>query len=232
MLQHRIEVGFLSLKTQEILSKGEKDGLEKKVDLFMKEASLLYKMCFEYLQKWTVSFNESDCFRWTNLSQTLSFGDVQSAIKYLRDRDLIVYDVKCFDQFCNLKTFAESAQNDEDFKSALVGDKGFKYLQNSHNADCHSEFLKTAEFFFCIPGHNDNVERIFSLMNAQWTDERNRFTIEAVSGILFLQYNLRDYSCFQCYKYLLGQPTLLREMKSSNKCAGTCVVSIEVLNDR
>jgi hypothetical protein len=31
MLQHRIEVGFLSLKKQEILSKGKKDGLEKEV---------------------------------------------------------------------------------------------------------------------------------------------------------------------------------------------------------
>jgi hypothetical protein len=53
MLQHRTEVGFLSLKTQEILSKGKKDGLQKEVDLFMKEASSLYKVCFEYLQKWT-----------------------------------------------------------------------------------------------------------------------------------------------------------------------------------
>jgi hypothetical protein len=41
MLQHRIEVGFLSFKTQEILSKGKKDGLKKEVDLFMKEAAFV-----------------------------------------------------------------------------------------------------------------------------------------------------------------------------------------------
>jgi hypothetical protein len=75
MLQHRIEIGFLSLKTQEILSKGKKDGLENEVHLFMKEAASLYKVCFEYMQKWTVSFDEFDCFRWMNLSDTLSLGD-------------------------------------------------------------------------------------------------------------------------------------------------------------
>jgi hypothetical protein len=125
-----------------------------------------------------------------------------------------------FDQFCNLKTFVENAQNDEVFKSTSISDKSVKYFQSSCNADCHSELLKIAPLFFCIPGHKANVERIFSLMNAQWTDKRNRFTIEAIKNVLLLQYNLRDYSCLRYYNYLLEQPTLLREIKSSNKYAG------------
>jgi hypothetical protein len=127
-----------------------------------------------------------------------------------------VDDVNCFDQFCNLKTFVESAQNDENFKSASVSDKRVKYFQNCCNADCHSELLKTEAFFFCIPGHNANVEIIFYLINAQWTDERNWFTIEAIKSVRLLQHNLRDYSCLQYYKYLLEQPIPLCEIKSSN----------------
>jgi hypothetical protein len=80
-LQHRIEERFLSLKTQEILSKGKKDGMEKEADHFVKEACTVYKVCFEYLLKWTVSFNEFDCFHWMNLNDALSFSDVQSTIK-------------------------------------------------------------------------------------------------------------------------------------------------------
>jgi hypothetical protein len=38
LLQHRIKEGFLSLKTQEILSKVKKGGLERKADLVVKEA--------------------------------------------------------------------------------------------------------------------------------------------------------------------------------------------------
>jgi thermostable 8-oxoguanine DNA glycosylase len=89
---------------------------------------------------------------------------------------MTVDDVKYFHQLCNLKAFVQSVQNAEDFKSVSDGDKRVKYFQNSCNADCHSELLKIAELFFCIPSHNTNAERTFSVMNAQWTDEQNRFT--------------------------------------------------------
>jgi hypothetical protein len=44
--------------------RGKKDGLEKEVDLFMKETSFLDKVCFEYLWKRAVSCNEFVCFCW------------------------------------------------------------------------------------------------------------------------------------------------------------------------
>jgi hypothetical protein len=84
--------------------------MEKESDLCVQEACSVYKMCFEYLLKWIVSFNEFDCFRWLNLNYALSFSDIQSTIKYLRETDVIVDDVKCSDGFCNLKTFVQSVQ--------------------------------------------------------------------------------------------------------------------------
>jgi hypothetical protein len=93
LLQHRIEEGFLSLKTQAILSKMKKYGVQNEADLSVKEACSLYKVCFEYLLKWTVSFNEFDCFRWINSNDALLFNDVQLTIKHLTDRDAIVDDM-------------------------------------------------------------------------------------------------------------------------------------------
>jgi hypothetical protein len=84
-LQQRIKEGFLSLKTQDIISKVKKAGLEKEADLFVKEACSVYKVCFQYLLKWTVSFNECGSFHWLNLNDAHSFNDVQSTRKYLRD---------------------------------------------------------------------------------------------------------------------------------------------------
>jgi hypothetical protein len=40
----------------------KEEGLEKEVDLFVKEACSLYKVYFEYLLKWTVSYNEFVAF--------------------------------------------------------------------------------------------------------------------------------------------------------------------------
>jgi hypothetical protein len=49
LLQNK--VGFLSLKTQKILSNVKKDELEEEAYLFVKETCSLYKACFEYLLK-------------------------------------------------------------------------------------------------------------------------------------------------------------------------------------
>jgi hypothetical protein len=82
-----------------------------------------------------------------------------------------VDDIKYFDQFRNLKAFVQSVHYDEDFKSVSINNKWVQYLQKNGNTDCHSELFKIAELFFCIPGPSTSVERIFSLMNIQWTDE-------------------------------------------------------------
>jgi hypothetical protein len=42
------------------------------------------------------------------------------SIKYVRNQDVIVAGINCFDCFSDLKTFVENAQNDEDLKSASV----------------------------------------------------------------------------------------------------------------
>jgi hypothetical protein len=44
------------------LSKVKKDGMEKETKVLVKEARSVYKVCFEYLLKWTVSCTELDCF--------------------------------------------------------------------------------------------------------------------------------------------------------------------------
>jgi hypothetical protein len=79
LLLHRTAVGFPSPKSKELLSEGEKNGLEK-------EECSVYKMCFGYLLKWTVSFNEFNYFRWMNLNDALSISNAHSTRKKnLRD---------------------------------------------------------------------------------------------------------------------------------------------------
>lgn len=139
---------------------------------------------------------------------TLSFNYIHHPINYLRD------DVKYFDQLCSLKYSFESAKIDEHFKNATVSAKWVKQFPKCCNTHYHSKHLKIAQFFFSIPGHKANFERICSLMITHWKDERNGFPTEAIKGVLLLQYNLCDYSCFQFYKFVLEKSTLLREEKN------------------
>jgi hypothetical protein len=66
-----------------------------------------------------------------NLNVALSFSDFQSTMKYVRDQDVIVDDVKCFEKFCYLKAFVKNVQNNKDFKSASVSDKWVKYFSEA-----------------------------------------------------------------------------------------------------
>jgi hypothetical protein len=54
------------------------------------------------------SLNEFDCFYWMDLNDALSFTDVNQ--KCLRQLDVLVDDIKCSDQFCNLKTFVQHSE--------------------------------------------------------------------------------------------------------------------------
>jgi len=45
------------------------------------------------------------------------------------------------------------------------------------------EFLRIVQFFFAVVSHNANVERVFSLMQSQWTKERNKMTVVTMKGI-------------------------------------------------
>ena len=92
-----------------------------------------------------------------------------------------------------------------------------KYFSNCKNDECSSALLVIAEFFFAIPSHNANIERVFSLMQSQWTKERKKLHAESVKGIIFVQHNFKHLSCSDFYTYLCSQPKLLKATRSSDK---------------
>jgi hypothetical protein len=95
----------------------------------------------------------------------------------------------------------------------MIGLIRVKLFQRSFNTECYSEFHKIWEHVFSISYHNSSAERIFPLVTAQWTDERNRFTTEAKSL----------FSCLPIYISPLEQPTLHRDIKPSRKYAASTV---------
>lgn len=80
-----------------------------------------------------------------------------------------------------------------------------------------TELVKICQFVFSILAHNANVERMFSLVNAQWSKERNRLTIESVKAILITQENYKTVSCEDFYVYVLEKKELLKKIMSSDK---------------
>ena len=199
VLQCRAQDRFMSLKVKELLTKLRQDGLDDRCDAFCSQVAIMYSTCLEYIEMWTQPLEEFTSFAWMTLTEIPSWNAVEVTVNYLKENGVHVNDGKCFDQLCNLKKFVEANSTDDDFKELLSHKRWVNYFSNCKNQECFSELLIIAEFFFAILSHNANTERVFSLMQSQWTKERNKLHIESMKGILFVQYNFKHLSCRDFY---------------------------------
>ena len=63
-------------------------------------------------------------------------------------------------------------------------------------------FLTTTQLSSCkpidcvaIPTYNAPIEKIFSLLNFQWADERNMLTVENVNLLFIVLCNMKNITC-------------------------------------
>lgn len=185
---------------------------------FKGHAANFYTTCIEYLEKWSAPLEEFNCFDWMkfkNIKEDTSFDVVSPCLEYLQSKNVEICEAKLIDQFYNLKVYV-SKQNLEDETS--LDQRWCNFFKANTNPDLHSELLKICQFFFAIPGHNGSVERVFSLVNTQWTKERNRLLPTTVRGILLTKWNLRHLECDAFYKYMMADTSgLLNKISSSEK---------------
>lgn len=64
-------------------------------------------------------------------------------------------------------------------------------------------------FYFAIPAQNANVDRILSLMKAQWIDDRNKLLPDSMKHLLMTQYNFKHFDCIQFYDFCIKDKNLL-----------------------
>jgi hypothetical protein len=72
------------------------------------------------------------------------------------------------------------------------------------------------EFSFAFPGTNAAIERVLSITNALWTDERSRFLVETMKAD-GNETHFEELSCNVLYSLISNNPKLLQEIRSSTK---------------
>jgi len=124
-----------------------------------------------------------------------------------------------FDQLASLSDFVSQNSKewaDEDKKTPQCHEKWVSFFKTYTRPEQHSEFLKICQYVFAIPAHNGNTERIFSLMNIQWTDDRNKMGVETLSAILQVLYNFK-MDCSSFYNFILDKKEVLASAGTSAK---------------
>ena len=90
---------FLSTQIKSKLNKLREEGHDHPCDFFIRDVSVLYKSCVEYLDKWTSLFYELECFDWMLLSQTAKWENAEPCLEYLHQKNVFIDETKLFDQY-------------------------------------------------------------------------------------------------------------------------------------
>lgn len=187
------------------------------ISKFEEETLSFFNTASEYLKKWSVLFDKYDVFDWMTLSETPKWEKIENTILYLNNNGVETLSDNIFEQYMYLKNFLEVKLASEEWKSInSVEEKWIIFFKETENHERKCQLLKLCEYLFAIPAHNATVERVFSLMSAQWTDERNRLLPETMESILQCQVNYK-MTCAEFYKYVKGEKELLKKAKSSEK---------------
>jgi hypothetical protein len=73
------------------------------------------------------------------------------------------------------------------------------------------------EFSFAIPGTSAAIERVFSITNALWTEEKSRFLVETIKAVVVTKTHFEELSCNDFYTLISNKPKLLQEIRSPTK---------------
>lgn len=192
-LNERLENNFIPLKVKEII-KNVTD--EPKKNLLMEETKIFYKTIKDYIESWTLPLKNLDVFDWLCFQNvdTVNWTVVQKSVEFLKEFNIAFNDENLFNEFLVLKNYLKTVNSINTTDNKFWCDFFIK------NDVCY-EMKKLVEFYFCLPAHNANVERIFSLIKAQWTPERNKLDPETISDIIRVKYNF-DMKCQEFYEYL------------------------------
>jgi hypothetical protein len=150
-----------------------------------------------------------------NLTSSLQWQDVENRITYLKEKGSDITD-SCFEEIFYRKNFIDKQKFDVDWNKKNIHDKWLHFFQKTHILERKHNLILMCHYLYAILGHNANVERIFSLIMAQWTKERNRFQVETVESIIQCKFNFK-MTCSVFHMYAMGKSELLKQVKKSEK---------------
>lgn len=215
-LKERKDAGFVSIKVKDLLV----DLPESQYVKFHNECMSFYDSVIDYLLKWSEPLTELNHFDWILLQKPVEWTDVEKSFKWLDENSTCkLNESSLFDQVVKLKCFVKENTSNTEFNSSLASTKWTTFFESCISEEQYSELLKIVQFYFSLPGHNANVERVFSLMNAHWTEDRSRLSLASIRAILDIQYNMSNISCSEFYKLITStkMSKYLDSVKSSEK---------------
>ena len=128
------------------------------------------------------------------------------------DDNALFDEVTCVCSFVTQEKVAEWNEN-----NVAVDSRWMQIFNSLQERDIILPNLKMIlQFLLAIPGTNAPVERVFSLMNSYWSDEKSRLSEDTLEAVMTVKVNMEE-TCVEFYDRLLADKKLLRSIHSSAK---------------
>lgn len=162
-------------------------------------------------------------FAWCALDQPPQWKFIETTAKYIATNnhfDLESSDTDLFDQFTYLERYVteEKIQSWEENGTA-TDQRWVEIFQHFVKKKVpYNHMVRIISYILSLPGTSATVERVFSLINQIWNDEKSQIKIETLRDLLYVRYNIK-MTCKEFFEFLKMQPKMLKEIASNEKYA-------------
>uniref|UniRef100_A0A8C2HNR2 HAT C-terminal dimerisation domain-containing protein n=1 Tax=Cyprinus carpio TaxID=7962 RepID=A0A8C2HNR2_CYPCA len=219
VLQARLEESFIPSDIKTLLDTLVEAG-DIKADDFYCAVRSFYSASVDYLDNWSCSLENTKEIEWVLLRSFPEWRDIQSSLSnfYSKIPALTSVDkTMLFDEWACAKNIVTCHITEWNKNKVAVSDRWTDVFSEMGSKSLNFGVLSLAvEFVLCLPGTSAPVERVFSLMNASWTDEKSRQSVTTMKAMLFVRINF-GLDCSAFYDKLLKDKRTLAKIGSSEK---------------
>uniref|UniRef100_A0A8C2HJN4 HAT C-terminal dimerisation domain-containing protein n=1 Tax=Cyprinus carpio TaxID=7962 RepID=A0A8C2HJN4_CYPCA len=191
-----------------------------KADDFYCAVRSFYSASVDYFDNWSCSLENTKELEWVLLRSFPEWRDIQSSLSnfYSKIPALTSVDkTMLFDEWACAKNIVTCHIIEWNKNKVAVSDRWRDVFSEMGSKSLNFGVLSLAvEFVLCLPGTSAPVERVFSLMNASWTDEKSRQSVTTMKAMLFVRINF-GLDCSAFYDKLLKDKRTLAKIGSSEK---------------
>jgi hypothetical protein len=220
-LEDRKAHRFVGIETRNILRKLENAGdiAKHDADNFISKAVGFYDSCLEYISLWDHS-EEVKSFDWVLLTRDVKWEEVEESMNVvlrISAKTAIIGNelfsqTMCVKRYTTLEIIARWTE--QKMNASLRWREVFQHFSTEQIP--FDQVLKIVQFALALPGTNAPVERVFSLMNDMWSEDKSQMVPETVESILLVRVNI-GMNCIDFHKKIKGNVKILQSVHSSSK---------------
>lgn len=177
---------------------------------------LFIDKALEYLNKW-FNFNDTN---WLftlsniNLKSNVEFDHFVNIVENLNLQKLNINMDDLYGEISLLNKLYNQIYSSEGFAELSTAQKWQQVFNKTD--DNFSNLYKLISFLLSIPATSAFTERVFSVMNSKWRDERNKASLNLIKNELLIYFNL-NIDCKDAVQLFSSDNYLLKVAKSNEK---------------